>query len=155
MYFILYIILYFIYVILAVTVVIHTRTIFMVIRVVEFSSGGYKFKKKLSKNQHTQRKLLNFESWCNGELSKKAKIWFSKSIFYTKDHQFSKSNDFLRVWWFLGKNLLNFVSFPPLKTWQPVLPWLSYIFRLPVLIKRETKECLDFMKMGSPINDVI
>ena len=24
----------------------------------------------LSKNQHTQRKLLNFENWCNGELSK-------------------------------------------------------------------------------------
>ena len=29
----------------------------MVIQVVEFSSGGYK-------NQHTQRKLLNFENWC-------------------------------------------------------------------------------------------
>ena len=38
----------------------------MVIRVVEFSSGGY----KNGKNQHTQRKVLNFENWCSGEVSK-------------------------------------------------------------------------------------
>ena len=42
----------------------------MAIRVVEFSSGGYKVKKNLPKNQHTQRKLLNFENWVNGEVSK-------------------------------------------------------------------------------------
>ena len=28
----------------------------------------------LPKNQHTQRKLLNFEFWINGDLSKSAKI---------------------------------------------------------------------------------
>ena len=33
--------------------------------VVEFSSGGTKSEKNLSKNQHTKRKLLNFENWCN------------------------------------------------------------------------------------------
>jgi hypothetical protein len=42
----------------------------MVIRVVEFSSGGYKIGMNFDKNQHTQRKFLNFENWCNGELSK-------------------------------------------------------------------------------------
>ena len=45
----------------------------MVIRVVEFSSGGYKIGNILPKNQHTQRKiwkLLIFENWCNGEMSK-------------------------------------------------------------------------------------
>ena len=42
----------------------------MAIRVVEFSSGGYKIRKILHKNQQTQRKLLNFEFWINGELSK-------------------------------------------------------------------------------------
>ena len=43
----------------------------MVIQVVEFSSGGYKIRKILPKNQHTtQRKLLNFESWVNGDVSK-------------------------------------------------------------------------------------
>ena len=43
----------------------------MAIRVVEFSSGGVtKLEKILHKNQHTQRKLLNFELWINGELSK-------------------------------------------------------------------------------------
>ena len=42
----------------------------MAIRVVEFSSGGTKLEKILHKNQHTQRKLLNFEFWINGELSK-------------------------------------------------------------------------------------
>ena len=41
----------------------------MAIRVVEFSNGGYNII-FLHKNQHTQRKLLNFENWVNGEVSK-------------------------------------------------------------------------------------
>ena len=35
--------------------------------------GGTKIEKKLPKNQHTQRKFLNFENWTNGEVSKSAK----------------------------------------------------------------------------------
>ena len=35
-----------------------------------FSSGGIKLERFLLKNQHTQRKFLNFENWCNGEVSK-------------------------------------------------------------------------------------
>ena len=58
----------------------------MVTRVVEFSSRGI----KLPKNQHTQRKLLNFENWCNGEVSKSAKILLSKSIFYVKTQRIKK-----------------------------------------------------------------
>ena len=46
----------------------------MAIWVVEFSSGGTKLERFLPKNQHTQRKLLNFENWVNGQLSKSAKI---------------------------------------------------------------------------------
>ena len=44
----------------------------MVIRVVEFSSGGTDLERFLPKDQHThtQRKLLNLENWCNGEVSK-------------------------------------------------------------------------------------
>ena len=42
----------------------------MVVQVVEFSSGRYKIAKIFPKNQHAQRKLLNFETWCNGEVSK-------------------------------------------------------------------------------------
>ena len=42
----------------------------MAIRVVEFSSEGTKLERFLHKNQHTQRKLLNFEFWINGKLSK-------------------------------------------------------------------------------------
>ena len=42
----------------------------MAIWVVEFSSGGTKLERYLHKNQHTQRKLLNFEFWINCELSK-------------------------------------------------------------------------------------
>jgi hypothetical protein len=38
--------------------------------VIEFSSGGTKLERFLPKNQHTQRKLLSFENWCNWELSK-------------------------------------------------------------------------------------
>ena len=35
-----------------------------------FKQGGTKLERFLQKNQHTQRKLLNFEFWINGELSK-------------------------------------------------------------------------------------
>ena len=31
-----------------------------------FIRGGTKLERFLPKNQHTQRKLLNFENWCNG-----------------------------------------------------------------------------------------
>ena len=39
-----------------------------------FQTGGTKLERFLPKNQHTRRKLLNFEFWINGELSKSAKI---------------------------------------------------------------------------------
>ena len=35
-----------------------------------FQAGGIKLERFLHKNQHTQRKSLNFEFWINGELSK-------------------------------------------------------------------------------------
>ena len=46
----------------------------MAIRVVEFSMGGTKLERFLTKNQHTQRKLLNFENWVNVEVSKVSKF---------------------------------------------------------------------------------
>ena len=39
-----------------------------------FQSGGTKLVRFLPKNQHTQRKLLNFENWVNGEVSKVPKF---------------------------------------------------------------------------------
>ena len=35
-----------------------------------FQTGGIKLERFLLKNQHTQRKLLNFENWVSGEVSK-------------------------------------------------------------------------------------
>ena len=35
-----------------------------------FQTGGNKIEIFWPKNQHTQRKLLNFENWVNGEVSK-------------------------------------------------------------------------------------
>ena len=35
-----------------------------------FQAGCTKLERFLPKNQHTQRKLLNFENWVNGEVSK-------------------------------------------------------------------------------------
>ena len=35
-----------------------------------FQAGGTKLKRVLPKNQHAQRNILNFENWCNGEVSK-------------------------------------------------------------------------------------
>ena len=51
-----------------------------------FQMGNTKLERFLPKNQHTQRKLLNFEFWINGELFKSAKVWLLKSIFYVKNH---------------------------------------------------------------------
>ena len=51
-----------------------------------FQTGDAKLEIFLPMNQHTQRKLLNFEFWINGELSKSDKIWLSKSIFYVENH---------------------------------------------------------------------
>ena len=70
----------------------------MVIRVVEFSSRGYKLEKFLHKIQHTQRKLLNFENWCSVdcvEVSKSAKV--SKSISYFKNNLSSKNTSVTSV----------------------------------------------------------
>jgi hypothetical protein len=39
-----------------------------------FQTVDTKLERFLPKNQHTQGKLLNFEFWINGELSKSAKI---------------------------------------------------------------------------------
>ena len=39
-----------------------------------FQMGGTKLERFLPKDQHTQRKLSNFENWSNGEVSKSAKI---------------------------------------------------------------------------------
>ena len=39
-----------------------------------FQTGGTKLERFLTKNQHTQRKLLNFENWTNGGPQKLAKI---------------------------------------------------------------------------------
>ena len=55
----------------------------MVIRVVEFSSGDTKLERVLPKNQCTQRKLLNFENWFNGELSKIGHHFSNKVILKT------------------------------------------------------------------------
>ena len=48
--------------------------------------GGTKLEGFLPKKKHTQRKLLNFENWVNGEASKRAKILLSRSIFYVKNY---------------------------------------------------------------------
>ena len=46
----------------------------MAIRVVEFSNGDTKLERFLHKNQHTQRKFLNFENWTIEEPQQLAKI---------------------------------------------------------------------------------
>ena len=83
-----------------------------------FQTGGTKLERFLPKNQHTQRKLLNFENWISGELSK-IELHFRFIISFIQPSrvgslpltQFLKFNNFLWVCWFLGKNLSNFV--PP------------------------------------------
>ena len=62
-----------------------------------FQVGGTKLERFLPKNQLTQRKILNFENWCNGEVSKSAKFDFRSQF-----------------------------CIPRLNTQQPVLPYSAY-----------------------------
>ena len=39
-------------------------------RLLSFLAGGTKLERFLPKDQHIQRKLINFENWCNGKVSK-------------------------------------------------------------------------------------
>ena len=45
-----------------------------------FQMGDTNLERFLPKNQHTQGKLLNFEFWINGELSKKGHHFSNKMI---------------------------------------------------------------------------
>ena len=49
--------------------------------------GGIKLERFLHKNQHSQRKLLNFEFWINGELSKIGHIFSNNVIDFIKKCQ--------------------------------------------------------------------
>ena len=51
----------------------------MAIQVMEFSSRGTELERFLHKNQYTQMKLLKFEFWINGQLSKTGHH-FSKKV---------------------------------------------------------------------------
>ena len=52
-----------------------------------FQGRDTKLERFLAKSQYTQRKLLTFVNLCNGEASKSAKIWLSKSIFYVRNYR--------------------------------------------------------------------
>ena len=53
-----------------------------------FQTVGTKLERVLPKNQHTIRKLLNFENWVSGEVSKSAKspnlLTFKVNFLYQK-----------------------------------------------------------------------
>jgi hypothetical protein len=48
----------------------NTRNMLWQYRLWSFQGRDTKLDRFLAKNQHTQRKLLNFENWSSGELSK-------------------------------------------------------------------------------------
>ena len=96
-----------------------------------FQEKDTKWDRFLTKNQHTQRKLLyfantrsghHFRKWTNLKIEVKIDsesqilALFESSLLI----QNSKFNNFLWVCWFLCNNLSNFV--PRLKTPQPVSP---------------------------------
>ena len=46
----------------------------------QYGLWGAKLERFLPKNQHNQRKLLNFENWVNGEVKKVSKFDFKVSF---------------------------------------------------------------------------
>ena len=66
--------------------------------------GGTKLKRFLPKNQHTQRKLLNFENWVNEKVSKNAKNVKNYPFFFIEDYQLRRT--FLLLTFFDSINFL-------------------------------------------------
>ena len=72
-----------------------------------FLAGGTKLERFLPKNQHTQRKLLNFVNWVNGEVSESAKIWLFcvkngwifLHFFFIEKYQFRSSCFVIDIFW--------------------------------------------------------
>ena len=62
-----------------------------------FQAGGTKSERFFPKNQHTQRKWLNFDNWINGKVSKSAKIeeYEFRSTFLSL--KFFDNIDFLKI----------------------------------------------------------
>ena len=52
----------------------------MALSLMEFQNQGLKLERFLQKNEHTQKKLLNFENWTNGEPQNLQKSKFLKLI---------------------------------------------------------------------------
>ena len=102
----------------------------MAVPAMEFQVRDTKLERFLPKNQHTHRKLLNFEFWINGELSKR----LSKSIFYVKNHPnlpqfFSLMNTNL------GVHFLLLTFFDRINFWITLLLKWCPIFDKPPLIQ--------------------
>ena len=65
----------------------HTGSLgIMVIRVVKFSSGGYKIRKIFAQESTYPKGFIGFWALVMWGGVNKCKIWLSKSIFYVKNH---------------------------------------------------------------------
>ena len=97
-----------------------------------FQTGDTKLERFLPKNQHTRRKLLNFEFWINGELSKSAKIWLSKSIFYVKNHPNVSQFFFSLKNTILGAHFLLLIFFDKINFNFLITKMMPYIWQLTI-----------------------
>ena len=79
----------------------------MAIRVVEFSNGGTKLERFLPKNQHTQRKLLNFENWVNGEVSKVPK--FDQNLTFKVNFLCQKLSESFSIFFFIEEYQFSYL----------------------------------------------
>ena len=61
--------------------------------------GGTKLERFLPNNQHTQRKLLNFENWVNGEVSKVPK--FDQNLTFKVNFLFQKLSESFSIFFFI------------------------------------------------------
>ena len=66
-----------------------------------FQTGGTKLERVLPKNQHTQRKLLNFKNWVNENVSKIIRIFLN--FFFIEEYQFRST--FLLLTFFANINI--------------------------------------------------
>ena len=84
----------------------------MAVQVLSFQAGSTKLERFLHKNQHIHRKLLNFEFWINGKLSKIGHHFSNEVIWkLVLSKNFNIKNVLLNWYSSMKKNWESFVTF--------------------------------------------
>ena len=112
-------------------------------RLWSFQTGYIKLEIFLPKNQHTQRKFLNFENWTNGEPQ-----WLAKIRVFKVDYFILPSNSH-KLFNFLRENIIGFKNMVAGKPsdYQGIY-WIIECFEIhfkPSYLNMQERNCLHLL----------